>query len=131
MYIQKSNNGYSWYSKVKSKDMGGNELEGYLTFFFKKGYEPQPQELNDRHAYEGELYFRDSTGKERKVFPRVNEYNGNKTIQFMLLEAISEEVNHGGLGTQYQTTLNGEEDEEYYRAKETFDRNESEDLHFY
>lgn len=111
--------------------MGGNELEGYLTFFFKKGYEPQPQELNDRHSYEGELYFRDSTGKERKVFPRVNEYNGNKTIQFMLLEATGEEVNHGGLGTQYQTTLNGEEDEEYYRVKETFDRNENEDLHFY
>lgn len=91
MYLFRGINGFSWYTKVVSKDLNTNaQREGYINFTFKKGCEPTQEELNDKNAYEGDLYFHDKNGCIRKVFPVVDEYNGNKKIEFKLLEAIGE-----------------------------------------
>lgn len=91
MYLFKGMNGFSWYTKVISKDLNTNaEREAYMNFTFKKGCDPKPEDLNDKNAYEGDLYFHDKNGCIRKVFPVVDEYNGNKKIEFKLLEAIGE-----------------------------------------
>lgn len=87
MYLNRNRTGYGWYSLVKSKDMGGNELTHYLNFSFKKDCEPLDDELNEHGSYEGELVFIDKKGKKRKVFPIVKEYNGLKYFEFKLLDA--------------------------------------------
>lgn len=130
MYLQRKTKGYGWYAKVKTKEQGGAEFTDYINFSFKRDCEPT--ELNEYNSYEGELFFRDSTGKERKVFPIVKYYNDSTHIEFKLLEAEGEEINHGGLGTQYQATLDGREDEEYYKAKSNEMRlNDVDDIDFY
>lgn len=91
MYLFRGMKGFSWYTKIISKDLNTNaEREGYINFTFKKGCDPKPEDLNDKNAYEGDLYFHDKNGCIRKVFPVVDEYNGNKKIEFKLLEAIGE-----------------------------------------
>ena len=86
MYLNRNRNGYGWYSHVKTKDMGGNEMSHYLNFSFKKDCEPLDDELNEKGSLEGELYFIDKRGRKRKVFPVVKEYNGIKYFEFKLLE---------------------------------------------
>lgn len=86
MYLNRSKNGFGWYSNIKTKDAGGNELSHYLQVSFKKGCEPTDSELTNG-AYEGELYFIDKQGHKRKVFPIVKEYNGLKYFEFKLLES--------------------------------------------
>lgn len=85
MYLNRNKNGYGWYSQVKSKD-GDNEVTAYINFSFKKGTEPSPQELTEYGSYQGELIFRDSTGKERRVFPIAKEYNSIRRVDFMLMD---------------------------------------------
>ena len=87
MYLFRGMKGFSWYTKIISKDLNTNaEREGYINFTFKKGCDPKQEELNDKNAYVGDLYFHDQNGNIRKVFPVVNEFNGNKKIEFKLLE---------------------------------------------
>ena len=86
MYLNRNTSGYGWYSQIKSKDDGGNEILAYINFSFKKGTEPTPQELTEYGSYQGELIFRDTTGKERRVFPIAKEYNGLKRVDYMLMD---------------------------------------------
>lgn len=86
MYLNKSKKGYGWYAMVKTKDLGGNELTHSINFSFKRGCEPKDNELNTYGAYEGEMYFVDVSGRKRKVFPIVHEYNGLKSIEFKVLD---------------------------------------------
>lgn len=90
MYLNRNRTGYGWYSHVKTKDMGGNEMSHYLNFSFKKDHEPLADELNDKGSYEGELYFIDKRGIKRKVFPIVKEYNGLKYFEFKLMPEETE-----------------------------------------
>lgn len=93
MYLFRGINGFSWYTKVVSKDLNTNaQREGYINFTFKKGCEPTQEELNDKNAYAGDLYFHDSNGRVRKVFPVVTEFNGNKRVEFKLLEIEGQPV---------------------------------------
>lgn len=85
MYLSRNKKGYGWYSQIKSKE-GESENVGYLNFTFKKGCDPMPEELNEYGSLQGELIFKDSTGAERKVFPIAKEWNGQKSIEFKLLE---------------------------------------------
>ena len=89
MFLNRNKNGYGWYSQVKTKE-GESENVAYLNFSFKKGCEPDRFDLTEYGSYEGDLIFRDRTGKERKVFPLAKEYNGMKHIEFKLLEAEGE-----------------------------------------
>ena len=89
MFLNRNKNGYGWYSQVKTKE-GESENVAYLNFSFKKGCEPDRFDLTEYGSYEGELIFRDRTGKERKVFPLAKEYNGMKHVEFKLLEAEGE-----------------------------------------
>ena len=95
MFLKKSKNGFGWYAYIETEDQGGNKLSHYLNFRFKKGTEPKPHELNAKESYEGELIFRDANGKERRVFPVVHEYNGLKSIEFVLLGDGSKPVDLG------------------------------------
>jgi len=95
MFLNKSRNGFTWYAHIKSTDQGGNELQHYLNFRFKKGCEPKAQDLNAHGSYEGELIFHDANGRQRKVFPVVNEYNGLKSIEFILMDDGSKPVDLG------------------------------------
>ena len=89
MFLNRNKNGYGWYAQVKTKE-GESENVAYLSFSFKKGCEPDRFDLTEYGSYEGELIFRDRTGKERKVFPLAKEYNGTKHVEFKLLEAEGE-----------------------------------------
>ena len=89
MYLNRNKSGYGWYSQIKSKE-GESEVMAYLNFSFKKGTEPAPQELTEYGSYQGELIFRDTTGKERRVFPIAKEYNGMKRVDFMLMSPENE-----------------------------------------
>lgn len=108
MYLNRNRSGYGWYSLVKSKDMGGNEMSHYMNFSFKKDCEPMDMELNDRGSYEGELYFIDKRGIKRKVFPIVKEYNGLKYFEFKLL---SEETSNNASADSTSTDVKVESDE--------------------
>ena len=92
IYLNRNKSGYGWYAQVKSKVLGASEIVAYIRFSFKKGTEPQPQELGEYGSYQGELIFRDTTGKERKVFPMVKEYNGIKYVEFKLMDPENEYV---------------------------------------
>lgn len=93
MYLNKSKNGFGWYSRIVSKDLNTNaEREAYVSFTFKRGCEPNMNDLTDKGGYQGELIFRDTKGQERKVFPVVTEYNGNKRVEFKLLEIEGQPV---------------------------------------
>ena len=89
MYLNRNKSGYGWYSQIRTKE-GESENIGYLNFSFKKGCEPLPNELTEYGSYQGDMFFRDTTGAERKVFPVVKEYNGQKHIELKLLEKEGE-----------------------------------------
>lgn len=89
MYLNRNKNGFGWYAQVKSKE-GESENIAYINFSFKKGCEPERFDLTEYGSYEGELFFRDRQGKERKVFPVAKEWNGVKHVDFKLLEAEGE-----------------------------------------
>lgn len=85
MWINRKQKGFGWYSKVVSKDLNSNaERVGYIDFSFKKDCEPD--NLNEKGSYEGDLYFIDKDNRIRKVFPVVKEYNGKTSIEFKLLD---------------------------------------------
>ena len=85
MFLNRNKNGYGWYSQVKTKE-GESENVGYINFSFKKGCEPDRFDLTEYGSYEGELIFRDTTGKERKVYPIAKEYNGIKYVELKLMD---------------------------------------------
>ena len=91
IYLNRNKSGYGWYSQIKSKE-GQSEIIAYIRFSFKKGTEPFPQELGEYGSYQGELIFRDTTGKERKVYPIAKEYNGIKYVEFKLMDPENEYV---------------------------------------
>lgn len=93
MFISRKRKGYGWYSKITTKDMGGNELTAYIDFVFKK--ECEPTNLNEYGSLEGELIFRAKDGTERKVFPRVKNYNYQNYIEYMLLEETQPNIQKG------------------------------------
>ena len=85
MYLNRNKSGYGWYSQIKSKE-GQSEVIAYIRFSFKKGTEPLREELSGYGSYQGELIFRDTTGKERKVYPIAKEYNGIKYVELKLMD---------------------------------------------
>ena len=85
MYLNRNKSGYGWYSQIKSKE-GESEVMAYMRFSFKKGTEPLREELSEYGSYQGELVFRDTTGKERKVYPIAKEYNGIKYVELKLMD---------------------------------------------
>ena len=89
MFLNRNKNGYGWYAQIKSKE-GESENIAYINFRFKRECEPTQQELTEHGSYPGELIFRDSTGAERKVFPIAKEWNGIKSVEFMLLKKENE-----------------------------------------
>ena len=97
MFLNKRQKGYGWYSKVVSKDLNTQaERIGYINFSFKKDCEPT--NLNDKGSYEGDLYFIDSEGNKRKVYPIVNDYNGVISIEYKLLEVEQSNVDNSKFG---------------------------------
>ena len=85
MYLNRNKSGYGWYSQIKSKE-GESEVMAYMRFSFKKRTEPLREELSEYGSYQGELIFRDTTGKERKVYPIAKEYNGIKYVELKLMD---------------------------------------------
>ena len=81
MYLNKSNKGIGWYSIV-SKDAKGNKLDKgeYINFIFKRGAEP------DENVMVADLYLIDQYGNKRPVYAYVDEYNGNRTVKFRILD---------------------------------------------
>ena len=127
MYLFRGMKGFSWYTKVISKDLNTNaEREGYINFTFKKGCEPKPEDLNNKNAYEGDLYFHDKNGCIRKVFPVVDEYNGNKKIEFKLL-AIEGTEQKAETKAEPMQTITREQGE----GGTTYDGIDADDLPFY
>ena len=86
MYLNRNKSGYGWYAQIKSKVLGQSDNVAYLRFSFKKGTEPLREELSEYGSYQGELIFRDTTGKERKVYPFAKEYNGIKYVELKLMD---------------------------------------------
>ena len=79
MYLNKSKKGIGWYSAVKRNQANAETEPLYINFLFKKGTEPQGETI------EGDLFFIDRNGDKRMVLPFINEYNGNKRIEFRIM----------------------------------------------
>ena len=90
MFLNRGKNGFNWYKMVVSQDAGGNETKAYINFSFKKGQEPMPNELTEYGSYQGDLIFRDSTGREWEIYPIAKEYNGVKYVEFKLMNPSNE-----------------------------------------
>ena len=92
MYLNKNQKGFGYYSVV-SKNGKGEETphKQYINWNFKKGTEPTQYQLNEKGSYEAELYLIDKNGDSRKVFPYIDEYNGNASIRFRVLGVESDE----------------------------------------
>ena len=114
MYLNKSSKGIGWYSYIKKNQRSENvENAPTLNFVFKKDTEPEANTI------EGDLFFIDRMGNKRMVFPYVNDWNGNRRIEFRIM----------GCEKQVQSPLPfyGEEETEPVQDVEI----ESSDLPFY
>ena len=85
MYLNKSNKGIGWYSVI-NKDGKGNKLDKgeYINFVFKRGTEP------DENVLVADLYLIDQYGNKRPVYAYVDEYNGNRSVKFRILEPLAQ-----------------------------------------
>lgn len=85
MYLNKSNKGIGWYSVI-NKDGKGNKLDKgeYINFVFKRGAEP------DENVLVGDLYLIDQYGNKRPVYAYVDEFNGNRTVKFRILDPLAQ-----------------------------------------
>ena len=84
IFISKNDKNNNWHSKIESKE-GESIVKAYLNFSFKKGCDPLPQDLNEYGSLAGDLFFRETNGTERKVFPIAKEWNGKKWVELRLL----------------------------------------------
>lgn len=91
MFLNRKKKGYGFYATVNTDKKGDkvtdNEVK-YVSFYFARDCEPTQYELNEHGSYQGDLFFRDSTGAERKVFPYVDEYYNE--VAFKILGKTNE-----------------------------------------
>lgn len=93
MFLNRRKKGYGWYTVVNTDKKGDKVADTdvrFIDFDFAKGAEPTQYDLNDHNSYQGDLFFRDSTGAERKVFPYIDDYY--KTVVFKVLGKTNEYV---------------------------------------
>lgn len=91
IYLKRAKNGFNWYSSVSTNKKGdkvidqetGKEMVLYLNYTFAKGADPSPQDLTEYGSYQGDLFFRDSTGAERPVIPYIDEYHKQVTLHIL------------------------------------------------
>ena len=91
MFLNRKKKGYGWFTVVNTDKKGDKVLDketGFIDFYFAKDCEPLPNELNEYESYQVDLFFRDSTGAERKVFPYIDDYY--KTVVFKVLGKTNE-----------------------------------------
>lgn len=106
MYINRSQkNDWQWYSKIETKDEGGNTFNAYMNFSFKRGCEPDESELGEYGNLEGDLYFHTKDGKMRRVFPIVKYFNGQTHIEYKILGVDGAKPLDKGFGGE-QVALN-------------------------
>lgn len=86
MYINKNRKGFGWHSTVKNEQISPDPL--YINFSFKKGCDPEEAELTDG-PLKGDLILKTAMGY-RQVYPVMVEFNGNKWIEFKILELTDE-----------------------------------------
>jgi len=78
MKIYKSK--FGWSTTAHSKTMTGEEIKNYVDVGFKKGYEPNVEEL------EGNLIFKDKDGNERVCFlTSYMKHDGSKCLKLMIM----------------------------------------------
>ena len=128
MFINRSQkNDWQWYSKIETKDEGGNVFNEYISFSFKKGCEPRDDELSEYGSLEGDLYFHTKDGKMRRVFPIVKYFNGKTHIEYKILGVDGAKPLDRGFERREQVSLN-DGDTDMFGAKNTIS---PDDLPFY
>lgn len=127
MFLNRKKKGYGWISVVNTDKKGDKVPDTdvkFINFNFAKDCEPTQYDLNERGSYQGDLFFRDSTGAERKVFPYIDDYY--KEIVFKVLGKTNEYRDpkptwqpktdpKWDLSKEYTPRLDGKPDEEYWK----------------
>ena len=91
MFLNRKKNGYGWFTVVNTDKKGDKVADSetkFIDFYFAKDCEPTPYELNEHQSYQGDLFLRDTTGAERKVFPYIDDYY--KTVVFKVMGKTNE-----------------------------------------
>ena len=80
MFIDKNKKGIGWHTTVKDTDDRNVKTDNplYVNYIFSRDAEPQGDKL------EGTLMFVAKDGTKYHAFPYVNEYNGQRSLQFRL-----------------------------------------------
>ena len=133
MFLNRKKKGYGWYTVVNTDKKGDKVADnetGYIDFYFARDCEPNLGELNEHGSYQCELIMRDTTGAERKVFPYIDGYF--HTVVFKVLgktnEFVDEHPSYLPPKTEpkwdWQSTLDGKPDENYYKNATKFSADE-------